>query len=102
MATEIFNYSNVSTEMSKIDACRSSIRTTLSSGSTAIETAFTKGSGSVALAGVSAEVIKSKWDELSENFTKFDNYITRIEEKMDAASKNDQALEEVLAMKIGG
>lgn len=100
--TEIFNYTNVKSALSSVDDAKNSAKQSLDNGTRAIEGSIgTAGGAGTALSGTSANLIKSKWDELTNNFVEFTRYIDSTIEKANQAGAANQSLESDLISSVG-
>lgn len=100
MQTEIFEYKNVMTEMGKIDTARSNAKAALDNGTDLINEAFSQGTNA-ALSGTAATQIKQKWENLAENFERFNSYIEDTEQKIQETAKANVSYEENVASTVG-
>lgn len=103
MVTEIFNYSNVKAALSNIENNKAQAKKALDNGTTALESSIATGadSAATALSGSSASAIKQKWENLSEKFVAFTNYIDQTVEKANQAASANQSFESESISTIG-
>lgn len=103
MQSEIFNYSNVNSAMGNIDEYKTAAYQALNNGTERIDSTIGTGveSADTALTGTAATQVKAKWEQLTDKFVAFNNYIDEIIRLAGEASSSDDALEQYVASSVG-
>lgn len=95
--TEKFEYDSVRSSMDSVISDKTVGVTVLNQGTQYFEDATTKGGADVAIAGYSATYMQTQWNDLVTRFDAFSKYIDGINELVEEASSNNEALEAVVS-----
>ncbi len=93
-AQERFEFSQVSAKREEISTHTTTALGTLRSGSEVVNTAF--GANGNAMRGGSSNFVNTKWNELTDKFVEFSNYIQGTLDKVQVASKTNEAFEGIV------
>ncbi len=93
-AQERFEFSQVSAKREEISTHTTTALGTLRNGSEVVNTAF--GTNGTAMRGGSSNFVNTKWNNLTENFVEFSNYIQSTLDKVQQASKANESFEGIV------